>query len=1732
MWDTSDTHPKLQSAVMETVPNAYRNKDQGSLTRGSRRVKPLGLSLDLEVGVANRRIRQFAAVREVDGASFLFQKGNLDAALERLDKFAEGAGFLLGHNLIGFDKVHLVAANHSLRLLKLPAVDTLLLNPLAFPRNPYHHLVKHYQSGQLERGRLNDPEMDARLTWDVFRNQQKAFLFLEETNPDLLVAYHWLTTAGEDTVRVNVFNLTLGRPTRPADADARCAIERLLLGRVCGTGMQGILSDPKMGGWEMAYALAWLSVSGGNSVMPPWVRHQFPGAGLMVRKLRDVACADPACEWCRERHDPKKELTRWFGFPGFRKEPAGEDGRPLQEAIVEAGMSGRHLLGILPTGTGKSLCYQIPALSRYDKTGSLTVVISPLVALMADQVAGLQARGITTCAAVNGLLSMPERADVLDRVRLGDVGILIVSPEQLRNRAVRRVLAQREIAAWVLDEAHCISKWGHDFRPDYRYVGRFIKEKAGDGPIPPVMCLTATAKPDVVEDIRGHFRDKLGIELEVFDGGATRTNLEFSIIPTTVPEKFGHIHQLLDFHLPRGANGGAIVYCASRRKTEEVAAFLREKGVEAGAFHAGMPPESKKTAQDRFLRGEMKVIVATNAFGMGIDKPDVRLVIHADIPGSLENYLQEAGRAGRDQKAALCVLLYTPEDVEQQFRMSARSRLTKREIQAILKALRHLDRKKHQEGEVVATAGEILAEDNAGAFERDSATDDTRVRTAIAWLEESTLLSREENRVQLFPSSLRVRSIEEAEKRLGATQMVEEYRKQLRSIVKTLFSADADEGISTDELMGASGLSAEKVRSALYDLERLGIASNDLALTAYVHLGVERSSKKRLEQTIALEKALLRKMRELAPDVGSGDSSVLHLRHATQQLKDAGLNYALPETLWRIVKSVAADGRDDDCGVGALRFRRLDAETAEITLQRGWDEIEAFADGRRMAAAELLEHLVASVPQGARGADLLAETTLGKLLAVLEGNLLLGREKKRLPKMVDRALLWLHEQGVLRLNKGLAVFRPAMTIRLDPEKRGFTSEDFVPLKLHYDEQIIQIHVMREYVDRGLHTMAEALQLTMDYFQLGRQEFLERWVPGREKDLERQTTPASYRAIVESLNNPIQQKIVADDREQTNVLVLAGPGSGKTRVLVHRIAYLVRVRREDPRGIIALAYNRHAAVEIRRRLKELIGDDARWVTVLTCHALAMRLVGASFMDRGVNFGSNVFRDVLLEAIALLKGEGLPPEEADEQRSRLLSGFRWILVDEYQDIGPEQYELISALAGRTLEDEDGRLGIFAVGDDDQNIYDFQGASVEFIHRFEADYKAKLAFLMENYRSTRHICTASNIVIGSAHHRMKNEHPIVVDRRRSKSPPGGDWERIDPVGRGRVQILPAGSDPMSQAMAVMQEYRRLSVLDSKWDWTRAAIIAREWKYLEPIRSYCELEGIPAQMADEERPPFWRLRETQSLVLWLKAREARWIESSIIGEWLDSNPSGPLWDLLRDAVEEYALETGGAELPVEHFFEWLAEWGREARRRQTGLMLLTAHRAKGLEFDHVFVLDGGWDKVGENQDVDSQRRLYYVAMTRARKTLSLAHFDRGHAILRSLPNSSCFQRRTPTIPLSPPAELSRRYCRLTLKEIDISYAGRQAPEDPIHSAIAALLPGDAIQLKARNGRWDLHDGLGRIVGRLAKSYLPPSGLKCVSGQVTAAIQWRMEDTEHGYEKLLKCGSWEVVVPELVFSR
>lgn len=1728
---SDDTNPVL-AATSSGSPDADAAQCAASQPRRPV-VAPRCVSIDLEVGIKDEKIHAFAGVHGDTGAAYAFRRGDLLASLGELDEFSLPAAFVLGHNFIGFDRAHLSAAAPGLRLLQLPVVDTLCLNPLAFPRNPYHHLVKHYQDGKLQRGQLNDPELDARLTLDVFGDQLQALQDMALSAPDLLAAWHWLTTTDTTVSGLNSFFTTIRRQPRPNDGAAFEAIARYLDGQGCAVQARACIADARAFAWPLAYAMAWISVAGGNSVMPPWVRRQYPQAGQIVRRLRDTRCGDPSCAWCAERHDACKELKRWVGLDAFRPQPEDEHGHSLQQAIVEAAMAGRHVLGILPTGTGKSLCYQIPALSRYDKTGALTVVISPLVALMADQVAGLEARGIHASAAINGLLSLPERAEILDRIRLGDVGILIVAPEQLRSKAVRKVLAQREIGMWVLDEAHCISKWGQDFRPDYRYVGRFIRESAGDDELPPIMCLTATAKPEVVQDMLSHFRDRVGVELQVLNGGAKRDNLDFDFVPTTPAEKFSRVYQLLRQELPDGAQGGAIVYCASRKQTEQIAEYLEQKGVAAGFFHAGLASETKKLTQQRFIGGQLQVIAATNAFGMGIDKPDVRLVIHADMPGSLENYLQEAGRAGRDRQHARCVLLYSLPDVERQFGMSARSRLTQREIQSVLRALRALERKKRgksdADGEVIATPAEILAEDSDGAFERDSATDDTRVRTAVSWLEEAGLLTREENHVQVFPSSLMVNSIDAAREKLAGLPVFDDVRRQMLALVQAMLGADADQGISTDELMGISGLGFDKLRAALYELERIGIASNDTALTAFVHAGVANSSQKRLDDAIALEVALVDALREAAPDLGKDGSSVLHLRHATQALKDAGHPGALPEKIVRLLGSLARDGRGEEGGTGSLRLRRLDAETIQVTLQRDWHGLVEMAGRRRQAAILAQRHLLAVLPPGVRGTDVLAETSLGKLHAALKEDVVLMSATRDSGKLLDRGLLWLHEQEVIRLNKGLAVFRPAMTIRLSNERRGFVKADFAPLKMHYDEQVVQIHVMAEYVRRGLQAVADALRLVFDYFRLERDEFLRLWLPVTQKELERQTTPASWNAIVESLNNPHQQKIVADDREQTNVLVLAGPGSGKTRVLVHRIAYLVRVRRESPHGILALAYNRHAAVEIRRRLLELLGDDARGVMVMTCHAFAMRLTGTTFRKQAVK-DDIVFKDVMRDAVRLLQGDGSAPDETDVQRDRLLGGFRWVLVDEYQDIGPEQYALISAIAGRGRPDDDGRPTLFAVGDDDQNIYAFDGASVEFIRAFEADYEARPSYLVENYRSTRHIVDAANQVIAAAGSRMKVEHPIRVDKARLRTPGGGAWEKIDPVACGRVQVLQVGESGLAQAASIMGELRRLAVLDPGWDWARAAVIGRDWKSLEPVRAYCELHGIPVQMADEEAAHCWQLRETRRLLASLRAQEGQLTTAAALRELVGVQGVGAWWQVLGEAVEQYGLETDGVELPREHFIEWLADWGREFRRRQTGLLLLTAHRAKGLEFDHVAVLDGNWQRTGANEDVDASRRLYYVAMTRARQTLALADMKLGNPCLARLQDDASLLRRSLPAPAMP-LQLGRRYQRLSPKDVDLSFAGRHAPSNSVQASIAALSAGAEIELRQAGERWELSDRQGRVVGRLARGYAPPHGMRWVAARVHAVIVRRRKDADPAFVDSLRCEEWEVILPELVFE-
>ena len=335
--------------------------------------------------------------------------------------------------------------------------------------------------------------------------------------------------------------------------------------------------------------------------------------------------------------EARRLLYEHFGFSSFRG---------AQETLIAALLAGRDALGIMPTGAGKSMCYQIPALML----PGITLVISPLISLMQDQVRALKAAGIRG-AYLNSSLTYPQYLKALDNARMGMYKIIYVAPERLGTEEFSRFAQSVEISLVAVDEAHCVSQWGHDFRPSYMSIAPFVASL----PQRPILAaFTATATPSVREDILAH----LGLrQPEIAVTGFDRENLIFRVLRPT--DKRG---TLLEFVKQHQMDSG-IVYCSTRKQVERVTEFLRENGISAAGYHAGMSEQDRREIQNQFLFDKLRVMVATNAFGMGIDKQNVGYVVHYNMPKNMEAYYQEAGRAGRDGSKAECLLLYGAGDV-------------------------------------------------------------------------------------------------------------------------------------------------------------------------------------------------------------------------------------------------------------------------------------------------------------------------------------------------------------------------------------------------------------------------------------------------------------------------------------------------------------------------------------------------------------------------------------------------------------------------------------------------------------------------------------------------------------------------------------------------------------------------------------------------------------------------------------------------------------------------------------------------------------------------------------------------------------------------------------------------------------------------------------------------------------------------------------------------------------
>jgi len=1678
--------------------------------------------VDLEIHPDTEQLLKIGAWRGQDKADF-YRQGRFDRAdaCRALLTFIGRARFIVGHNIEAHDWPYLCRLDASFEPLRDRLIDTLVLNPLAFPANPYHRLVKDYK---LQRESINDPVQDCKQTAILFTDQCEVF-----ARQETLSAVFALLLLNSGAAYPAFFQQILKQSVTGKRVKAYiegCLDEAIVCRNSRQIVVREISSNDAGRQRAMAYALAWLGTAGTNSVLPAWVRHQHRELAGILEQLRGQCCEQPDCHYCQTHHNLEAGLSQFFGYERFRHfgsdmtasddaTASGDAQQPLQRRIVAALVGGRPTLAILPTGGGKSLCYQLPAMMKARNRGVLTIILSPLQSLMNDQVQQLQQGGYQYAASLNGSLTMPERHRVLEGIRTGDIHLLYIAPEQLRNRSFIHAIESREIGQWIIDEAHCLSKWGHDFRPDYLYIARFVAAFAArqQQPIAPVHAFTATARLDVISEILDHLETHLHVRLKLISGGHQRSNLDYRVLHCPAREKRERVLSLLAEQRDRIGDGAVIIFCNRRKYCEDMADFLNNNGWPSDFFHAGRDPHSKRRVQQAFMDGELAVMAATNAFGMGVDKADVRLVIHAHMPDSLENYLQEAGRAGRDGEPAECVLLFDEADVDKQFEMRRSQQIDLRDFIALFEAIRQRVRASKQRGgdaavgedTIQASSGDILrmahssAEHDAPGFGTDDWQYDTKVRTAIAWLVEAGLLERHENCTGVIEGTFQLTAMDQIRARLQRQRINAAESERWMRVAHAIMQHDQSDSINADQLAEQTGMEPQAVFRAVKGLQHAGVMDHDMSLVAWIKAYVAGDSRKMQAHLCELESTLFRLIREAMQDDHSS-AFQLNIAHACHLLREATGQADISPPL--IMQLLSLWTRLDKL----LRTTPMGRDMHRLNWKRDFEQSEQRIQQRQHCSDVSMEHLYDYIPRGEKG-HLRIPFKLGRLEDALQNNVT-TRHAHAAEQQAEDALLALQHNNLIGLESGAAIFHSAMSLHIPRGAKRPGKGAFAPLLAHYKAQIRQIHVMREWALRMADGKEQSAgELLNDYFDLNETSLLKRYFSHRSKQsLE---IPASRKRLNDIVGgqalSEIQTALVTEALDQ-NLLVLAGPGSGKTRLIVHRVAWLVAIQRQSPESILVLAFNRATVSELRKRLMrdQMLGKQAWRLQIHTYHSLAMRLLGELPPDAEADF--QAWSDALMQrACTLLEGGQVADAggDSDDLRQRLIAGFRFILVDEYQDINQTQYRLLSALAGRTLENEAEQLSMFAVGDDDQNIYAWNGAENRYIHQFERDYHARLAYMTENYRSGAHIIAASNRLIARHPNRLKADYPISA-----------------------VHTAPDGLVQCYLGTAAALQHKTLDLClsmlrDQQIAPERIAILCRSHQDYQPLAALLRSAGLPLCLINKKDPYQWaRLREVHAMLHVLDGFDTL-TAGDIRTAWLAMPEQvhlhrsvAPLWDWL--AAHE------ASEHIVRPRQEWRSElWElarTESKKTGQGIWVGTMHSVKGLEFDHVVVFGG---RQANAPTYCEELRLRYVAMTRARERLFLMQ-DEG----RWFDRLGVEAVRLPLEAREASAGRDVLYCGMDA--VDMDYVGRlPRPVDT-----SGLHEQHTLELHGSRGELYWYK---QAVGKLSRQALAQLQQKTQQGwridavKVHAIVRRRREDiADEQYLARCKQDAWDVILPEI----
>ena len=1418
------------------------------------------------------------------------------------------ARYMCGHNFIDFDLEILRDTTLYYALKAHKIIDTLPLSLLLFNEKSIHALPKNYKS---EDDFKNDPVEDSKLTAELFGRIETRFLSLDRKLQNIFYSL----LRGEE--HFSGFFDYLSNEHTFVFMDAK-ELHSIISGEYKQVikNTKYLKEVVKKHPVELAYIISLLTPHIEIKSHPPRILFRHPDIVNIQRKL----CFDLSYE--------KKNLSAFsketFGFGTFRVfpklNPTLLSSQVSQKDIIEASLNNDSFLAVLPTGGGKTFTFWLPAIIKAKTTKSLTVVISPLQALIEDHITSFNAKVANYKAvAISGYMSPLERSEAIEQVVNGEADILYLAPESLRSNMIFNILKNRLIERFVVDEAHCLSTWGNDFRQDYYYICDYINDlleaKNYQGHIP-VSCFTATAKKDVIDDIKTYFFEGLGLKLDEYVAKPERKNLKYKALPTEHREKYPALLKLINEH-----NGATLVYIpSSTKECDKVAEQLNidtDKAVRS--FHSKLDSQEKMQILKDYIENRIDVIVATTAFGMGVDKADITNVIHYEVSDSLENYAQEAGRGARDENLeAFCPILFDENDLDKHFATLNRSKITAAEINSVFQVI-----KRAKSDTVTKTAFEIALE--AGWDVEDSAIDyGTKVKTALLELEREGYISRKRNKTRFFADSVAAQSMDKLHQALAGQTLEQKDKELLVLVLQHILHRGSTGSIQIDELAFLLGAKKSAIALAIQQLKEMNVLgdSKDLSLIVF------DNALKMFREIRQIEQSLVSYLLSL-------DRETVSIKELSEHLYSTGVIQKNESTR---IRDLLRNLRDKSSFMFKRISRQYDLWYFKVT------DNETFQNDLK-SKYTICEKIIT---------DFISQIQEKQKEATVEFSLKQLREKTGRQyslKTIDKALLYLHHMHVVELLNGRFISYSPMIITKEEEmkriNKKYTKQDYKHrMEPHYRSKVEAIHIMGEYGKILQYDPTRAGRFLKDYFTMEYDSFKKKYTLVRAK-ITRPITQQRYNKIFSEMSD--EQKAIITDRETKAMMVLAGPGSGKTKVLVHKIASLILTEDIKPEQFMMLTFSRTAANEFRSRLYKLIGEISYDIEIYTFHAYALKLIG-----RVVKEDDDILHSAIGEAVRQIVNGDIPLP------------FKSVLVlDEYQDINQDSFDLVKEIYYANRE-----MRIIAVGDDDQCIMDHAGADVRFIDAFkevfgkddEENESYKQYELLTNFRSTRRIVSYTNTFIERVQKRYKT-HPLVPYSQEEGSVTVQTclWRDLVMPAVKKVE-----TEEMSQNCAVLaytnaEVMRLYSLLDAKGISVKY-ILDRDGFSLKNLAEIIYFDQVLSEINKHEG--LYRAEDFREAFALTQIR-------------FKGSKNLPL---LEKVIDKFLLES-----LTYHISQWLAYLDEikfeDFESYHNTVTVSTIHKSKGMEFDKVILLVAP-DRMPKKDD---EYRLFYVGMTRAKQELTI---------------------------------------------------------------------------------------------------------------------------------------------------